>query len=63
MLRFLRLFIETAVKMLLLFLGLTCVHLIGIFGYAFGGFVGLLIGYFLGITLFASALIYYSENL
>lgn len=63
MLRFLRVFAKTAVATLLLFLALTCVHLIGIFGYAFGGFVGLLIGYFIGITLFYSALVYYSEKL
>lgn len=62
MFRFLHIFVKTAVKILLLMIAIACVHLIGILGYAFAGPIGALIGYFLGITLFVSAIVYYSEN-
>lgn len=63
MFRFLRIFVKTSVKILLLMIAIACVHFIGMFGYVFAGPIGVLIGYFLGITLFVSAIVYYSENL
>lgn len=60
--RFFRIVCQTACGLLLLLVGVGLVHLLGFIGFAIGGALLALVGYFAGITLMISALVWASER-
>jgi len=61
--RFFKIVCQTACGLLLFLVGVGLVHLLGFIGFASGGPLLALVGYFAGITLMISALVWVSECL